>query len=137
MTKSGGETAEAAGAAHAASGVRRSTCSCCCRGNRRGSIWLAYRCNPAAGSADKIASNFGGLYRLLYNKYYVDQIYDAMFVNRIKDLALTLGALTLRDQWVGRGRRGMADPGYVACFDGVGFLDRGWLVNLAARSCGS
>ena len=30
---------------------------------------------------------FSGLYKLLYNKYYVDQIYDAMFVNRTKDLA--------------------------------------------------
>jgi NADH-quinone oxidoreductase subunit L len=41
---------------------------------------------------DKIAASFGGLYRLVYNKYYVDQIYDAMFVNRAKDLGLTLGA---------------------------------------------
>ena len=41
---------------------------------------------------DKIAASFGGLYRLVYNKYYVDQIYDAMFVNRTKDLGLTLGA---------------------------------------------
>ncbi len=41
---------------------------------------------------DKIAASFGGLYRLVYNKYYVDQIYDALFVNRAKDLGLTLGA---------------------------------------------
>ena len=41
---------------------------------------------------DKIAASFGGLYRLVYNKYYVDQIYDALFVNRTKDLGLTLGA---------------------------------------------
>ena len=41
---------------------------------------------------DKIAAGFGGLYRLVYNKYYVDQIYDALFVNRAKDLGLTLGA---------------------------------------------
>ena len=32
------------------------------------------------------------MYTLLYNKYYVDQIYDAMFVNRTKDLATALGA---------------------------------------------
>src|SRR5262249_598466 len=32
------------------------------------------------------------VYNLLYNKYYVDQIYDALFVNRTKDLALTLGS---------------------------------------------
>ncbi len=29
---------------------------------------------------------------MIYNKYYVDQLYDAMFVNRVKDLAVTLGA---------------------------------------------
>jgi len=41
---------------------------------------------------DKIAAGLGGLYRFVYNKYYVDQIYDALFVNRAKDLGLTLGA---------------------------------------------
>ncbi|MGO9640529.1 MAG: NADH-quinone oxidoreductase subunit L [Candidatus Acidiferrales bacterium] len=41
---------------------------------------------------EKIAAGFGWMYRLVYNKYYVDQIYDAMFVNRAKDLGLTLGA---------------------------------------------
>jgi NADH-quinone oxidoreductase subunit L len=40
----------------------------------------------------KIEAAFPFLYKLLYNKYYVDQLYDAMFVNRVKDLALTLGA---------------------------------------------
>ena len=34
---------------------------------------------------------FSGVYTLLYNKYYVDQIYDAMFVNRTKDLATGAG----------------------------------------------
>ena len=41
---------------------------------------------------EKIAAGFGWMYRLVFNKYYVDQIYDAMFVNRAKDLGLTLGA---------------------------------------------
>jgi NADH-quinone oxidoreductase subunit L len=40
----------------------------------------------------KIANAFGGFYRLVYNKYYVDQLYDALFVNRAKDLGLALGA---------------------------------------------
>ena len=40
----------------------------------------------------KIAKALGGFYRLVYNKYYVDQLYDAMFVNRAKDLGLALGA---------------------------------------------
>jgi NADH-quinone oxidoreductase subunit L len=33
----------------------------------------------------------GGFYRLVYHKYYVDQLYDALFVNRAKDLGLALG----------------------------------------------
>jgi NADH-quinone oxidoreductase subunit L len=41
---------------------------------------------------EKIARAFGGFYRLVFHKYYVDEIYDAMFVNRAKDLGLTLGA---------------------------------------------
>ena len=40
----------------------------------------------------KIANAFGGFYKLVYNKYYVDQLYDALFVNRAKDLGLALGA---------------------------------------------
>ena len=46
---------------------------------------------------------------MLYNKYYVDQIYDAMFVNRTKDLATTLGAFD----------RGM--------INGLGVDGAGWL----------
>ncbi len=56
-------------------------------------IWLAYRWYIQRPEVpEKIAAASPFLYRLLYNKYYVDQLYDAMFVNRIKDLALTLGA---------------------------------------------
>ena len=76
----------------------------------------------------------GGLYRLVYNKYYVDQIYDAMFVNRTKDLGTTLGAFD----------RGVIDGLFV---NGAGWATRAissismvwdkWiidgLVNLAAR----
>jgi NADH-quinone oxidoreductase subunit L len=58
-----------------------------------GGIWLAYRWYIQRPEVpEKIAAASPFLYRLLYNKYYVDQIYDAMFVNRVKDLALTLGA---------------------------------------------
>ena len=39
----------------------------------------------------KIAKSLGGFYRLVYHKYYVDQLYDALFVNRAKDLGLALG----------------------------------------------
>ena len=39
----------------------------------------------------KIAKSLG-FYELVYHKYYVDEIYDALFVNRAKDLGLALGA---------------------------------------------
>ena len=55
------------------------------------------------------------VYRLLYNKYYVDQIYDAMFVNRTKDLALTLGAF---------------DRGVI---NGLGVDGAGWLTRVTSR----
>jgi NADH-quinone oxidoreductase subunit L len=58
-----------------------------------GGIWLAYNWYIKRPEVpDKIAAWSPFLYRLLYNKYYVDQLYDAMFVNRVKDLALTLGS---------------------------------------------
>ncbi len=62
-----------------------------------------------------LASNWGGVYRLLYNKYYVDQIYDAAFVNRSKDLATTLGAF---------------DRSVV---DGLGIDGTGWLTRMTSR----
>jgi NADH-quinone oxidoreductase subunit L len=56
-------------------------------------IWLAYRWYIKRPEVpEKIAAASPFLYKLLYNKYYVDQLYDAMFVNRVKDLALTLAA---------------------------------------------
>ena len=58
-----------------------------------GGIWLAYRWYIQQPDVPgKIEARFPFIYKLLYNKYYVDQLYDAMFVNRVKDLALTLGA---------------------------------------------
>jgi NADH-quinone oxidoreductase subunit L len=63
----------------------------------------------------KIATSLGGFYRTVYNKYYVDQIYDAMFVNRAKDLGLALGAF---DRNV---------------IDGAGVNGAGWLTRAIAR----
>jgi NADH-quinone oxidoreductase subunit L len=61
-----------------------------------GGIWLAYNWYIKKPEVPgQIEAKFPFLYRLLYNKYYVDQIYDAMFVNRVKDLALTLGSFDL------------------------------------------
>ncbi len=93
MAKHAEEGGEAA-AAHAASGISMeyllmllSVLIAC------GGIWLAYRWYIQRPEVpEKIAAASPFLYRLLYNKYYVDQLYDAMFVNRVKDLALTLGA---------------------------------------------
>jgi len=63
----------------------------------------------------KIAKTFGGFDRLVYNKYYVDQLYDAMFVNRAKDLGLALGAF---DRNV---------------IDGVGVNGAGWLTRFISN----
>jgi len=51
--------------------------------------YLFYLKEPDA--PEKIAASAPWLYRLVYNKYYVDEIYDAMFVNRAKDLGTFLG----------------------------------------------
>jgi NADH-quinone oxidoreductase subunit L len=81
-----------------------------------GGIWLAYRWYIQRPEVPgKIAAANPFLYRLLYNKYYVDQIYDAMFVNRTKDLALTLGAF---------------DRGVI---NGLGVDGAGWLTRITSR----
>ena len=51
---------------------------------------------------------------MLYNKYYVDQIYDAMFVNRTKDLGTTLGAFDL------------------GVIDGLGVNGAGWVARASS-----
>jgi NADH-quinone oxidoreductase subunit L len=40
--------------------------------------------------ADRVSAQFKGLYTALANKWYVDEIYDALFVNRAKDLGTGL-----------------------------------------------
>ncbi len=60
------------------------------------------------GLADSIAAKSGPLYNLLYRKYYMDEIYDALFVNRTKDLGTVLGAF---------------DRGII---DGLGVNGAGW-----------
>jgi NADH-quinone oxidoreductase subunit L len=50
-------------------------------------IFIAYRfyvVNPQI--PERIASRFQGLYTLVYRKYCVDELYDALFVNRAKNL---------------------------------------------------
>jgi NADH-quinone oxidoreductase subunit L len=74
--------------------------------------WYFYLRKPSLPGA--IEEKSGGLYRLLYNKYYVDQIYDAMFVNRAKDLGTTLGAF---------------DRGVI---DGLGVNGAGWVTRASS-----
>jgi NADH-quinone oxidoreductase subunit L len=55
-------------------------------------IWLAYNLylkHPQLHS--KVAASWPRLHNLLIHKYYVDEIYDALFVNRIKDLSTAFG----------------------------------------------
>ena len=40
--------------------------------------------------ADRVSAQFKGLYTALSNKWYVDELYDAVFVNRAKDLGTGL-----------------------------------------------
>src|ERR1700730_2586375 len=119
MAKHAEEGGEAA-AAHAASGASMeyllmllSVLVAC------GGIWLAYRWyiqRPEVPAKIAAASPF--IYKLLYNKYYVDQLYDAMFVNRVKDLALTLGAF---------------DVNFI---NGLGVDGSGWLTRLTSSISG-
>src|ERR1700677_782502 len=75
--------------------------------------WFLYV--KRADLPQKIARSFGGFYRLVYNKYYVDQLYDALFVNRAKDLGLALGAF---DRQV---------------IDGLGVNGAGWLTRAISK----
>jgi NADH-quinone oxidoreductase subunit L len=116
MAKHGGEAAEAATAAASSGNSTEYLLMVTSVAIALGGIWLAYRFYIQRPEVpDKIAESSGFLYRLLYNKYYVDQIYDALFVNRTKDLALTLGAF---------------DRGIV---DGLGVNGAGWLTRVTSR----
>ena len=53
-----------------------------------------YLQNPAL--PERLMSRFKALYITLLNKYWVDEIYDALFVNRTKDLGNLLARFDLR-----------------------------------------
>jgi NADH-quinone oxidoreductase subunit L len=53
-----------------------------------GIAYLLYVKNPALPG--KIAENFRGLYRLVFNKYYIDELYEALFVTSLKGLGTAL-----------------------------------------------
>jgi NADH-quinone oxidoreductase subunit L len=79
-------------------------------------IWLAIRWYLKRPEVpDEIAARHATAYQTLYQKYYVDQIYDALFVNRAKDLGTALGAF---DRNV---------------IDGLGVNGAGWITRMISR----
>ncbi|MCC7008772.1 MAG: NADH-quinone oxidoreductase subunit L [Acidobacteria bacterium] len=75
--------------------------------------------------ADALAAQFGGLHRLLLNKYYVDELYDAAIVQPIKRLSSGL-------LWRG------VDAGLIdGTVNGVGLVVRGWSAVLRRLQTGS
>jgi NADH-quinone oxidoreductase subunit L len=62
-----------------------------------GGIFLAYHFFLARPEkAGQLRDRFHGLHRVVYNKFYVDEIYDAVFVNRCKGLGTWLSAFDLK-----------------------------------------
>jgi NADH-quinone oxidoreductase subunit L len=58
-----------------------------------GYAWLIYVKRP--GLRERLAEPPGILHQILLNKYYVDELYDALFVNRAKNLGNLLAAFDL------------------------------------------
>jgi len=61
-----------------------------------GMAWKAYR-HADTGYGEPIAAKTPGLYNLLYNKWYVDEVYDYAFTGRRKVGDVRLGVLGLGD----------------------------------------
>jgi NADH-quinone oxidoreductase subunit L len=78
-------------------------------------IWLAYEFYRTRRFAPElVARRMGGFYKVLFRKYYVDEIYDALFVNRTKDLGTALGQFDAK------------------VIDGVGVDGTGWLARFGS-----
>jgi NADH-quinone oxidoreductase subunit L len=76
-------------------------------------IWQAYRLYLKFPHLHtKVAARFPHLHNLLLHKYYVDEIYDALFVNRIKDLSMAFGLFDAK------------------VIDGLGVDGAGWLTRV-------
>ena len=79
-------------------------------------LWLAYTVylkNPKLHG--QIAAKWPKLHNLLVNKYYVDEIYDALFMNRMKDLSTAFGLFDAK------------------VIDGLGVDGAGWLARVSSR----
>ncbi len=60
-------------------------------------VFLAYHFFLARPEkAGQLRERFHGLYRVVYNKFYVDEAYDALFVNRCKGLGTWLSTFDLK-----------------------------------------
>jgi NADH-quinone oxidoreductase subunit L len=78
-------------------------------------IFLAYQFYRAKRIAPElVAGKWPRLYSLLFHKYYVDEIYDAAVVNRVKDLGTGLGVFDAK------------------VIDGVGVDGTGWLARFGS-----
>jgi NADH-quinone oxidoreductase subunit L len=78
-------------------------------------IWLAYEFYRTKRIAPElVAAKMPWLYRVLVHKYYVDEIYDALVVNRVKDLGTWLGLFDAK------------------VIDGVGVDGAGWLARFGS-----
>jgi NADH-quinone oxidoreductase subunit L len=81
-----------------------------------GGIWLARLLYVKREElADRLATQWKGLHQLVYRKYYMDEIYDALFVNRTEDLGTTLAAFD------------------ATVIDGLGVDGSAWLARLTSR----
>ena len=79
-------------------------------------IWLAYNFYLKHPQLHyKVSAAWPRLHNLLIHKYYVDEMYDALFVNRVKDLST---AFALFDSKV---------------IDGLGIDGAAWLARMLSR----
>ena len=79
-------------------------------------IWLAYQFYRTKRIAPElVAAKWPRVYDVLSHKYYVDEIYDAVIVNRVKDLGTLLGLFDAK------------------VIDGVGVDGAGWLARFGSR----
>ena len=79
-------------------------------------IWFAWEWfHKKPEIPERLAEEHPVIYSTLSHKYYVDEAYDALFVNRTKDLGIALGAF---------------DRGVI---DGLGVNGVGWLTRVISR----
>jgi NADH-quinone oxidoreductase subunit L len=79
------------------------------------SIWLAYQFYRTKRIAPElVAAKMPRFYKLLFHKYYVDEIYDAAVVNRTKDLGTVFGRFDAK------------------VIDGLGVDGTGWLARFGS-----